>query len=107
MPQGDIVAWSTTEWNLQNMVDEELDLDTKRLCKPFKMGYVLFPEKRNITANLDICHKLKGRIPVVRGKEMMYELLDLYNDHFVDTTTSQGMKHKEKRSRSSFFPNKH
>ena len=85
------------------MIEEDVSIEPSSLCKPQKMGYVFFPEKRNITATIDICNKLKGWVPVVKSKKIQNELSDLFMNHFETPESSYGMNDITLSANKPFF----
>lgn len=77
MSQGNLVSWETAEWSVANMVEESLNAD--QICKPLRPGHVLFPERRNMTSSIDICHKMKAKVSVVNSAHMVDELMEKYD----------------------------
>ena len=77
MSQGNLVSWETAEWSVANMTEESLT--TEQMCKPLRPGHVLFPERRNMTSAIDICHKMKAQVSVVDSASMVDELVRKYD----------------------------
>ena len=77
MSQGNLVSWETAKWTLANMVEETIT--TEQMCKPLRPGHILFPERRNMTSSLDICHKMRAKVSVVDSPGMVNELQSKYD----------------------------
>ena len=90
MTNGNLVNWKTAEWNLENMVVDNLSVD--EICLLPKPRDVLLPEKRTFPDHMQLCNKLGGKSTVARSdarhaKELIAEVkrmiilpkLDLYD----------------------------
>ena len=72
MTNGNLVNWKTSEWNMENMVAENLSVG--EICLLPKPRDVLLPEQRTFPEHLQICNKLGGEATVVKNKAMHKEL---------------------------------
>ena len=78
MTKGDVLDWDEGEFDVVNMTVEDYSVD--RVCKPQRPGHVIFPEKRNFTAAVEICRKMRGQISAVDSKRTMDALVKTFND---------------------------
>ncbi|CAM6054348.1 unnamed protein product [Sphagnum tenellum] len=67
MIKGNLVNWETAEFDAFNMTTEMST--TEALCIPPRPGMIIFPEQRNITEHLAICHKMRGLVSIIRDNQ--------------------------------------
>ena len=77
MTKGDVLNWDEAEFDVVNMTEVEYSVD--RVCKPQRPGHVIFPEKRNFTASVEICRKMRGRHSVADSLATQTELIKTFN----------------------------
>ena len=74
--KGNLVNWDTASLSLTNM--EHRDEPMSTLCVPTRPGHVLFPDKRNFSAMIDLCEMFHGTASVITDKETQDELFSMF-----------------------------
>lgn len=79
MEKGNLVDWNEAEFDLVNMTTEIFP--PSHVCVPPRPGDVLFPERRNLSAQFALCHRLRGRPSVVDNHEKQKSMIADFLDH--------------------------
>ena len=74
---GNLVDWETSEWSLENMISEEINLE--EVCQLPKPKDVVFPERRSMIDSKLLCTKLGGKLTVVIDQRKQDELIRKFN----------------------------
>lgn len=88
----DILEWSSTSWNLTNMIEEDVEMNPEQLCKPLKPGHVLFPEKQDIYTALSLCKKMGSELSVEYDQNIQDELIVLAKNSGLDLAGNEKIK---------------
>ncbi|CAM6054349.1 unnamed protein product [Sphagnum tenellum] len=54
---------------------------TETICVPPRPGMIIFPEKRNITEHLAICHKMRGLVSVIHSNQTQIDMRKEIDNH--------------------------
>ena len=68
-----MVDWETSDWTLENMISEEINLE--EVCQLPKPKDVVFPERRSMTDAKLFCTKLGGKLTIVSDQRKQDELI--------------------------------
>ncbi len=71
--------WNTASFSLTNMTVMEKPVE--EVCRPFKPGSVIFPEKKTFRDHVDLCYHMRGRPTIIRSKEQQEELSKTFWKH--------------------------
>ena len=75
MLKGDVVDWDTAKFDLVNMTEKEVPLES--VCKPVKPGHVIM-NKRTYESLVSLCKKFNAKTSVVDSAELQRDLSDIY-----------------------------
>ena len=81
--EGNLVKWSDSEWQLENMVEEQSNLD---VCGTKGIQHSVFPDLRGYEEMQTFCKALGGHITVVENQQMLDDLINLYQSVLPDST---------------------
>jgi hypothetical protein len=73
MNKGNLVNWTTSQWNLTNTVAAKLN--TEDICRLPKPKNVVMSENRNMSALKLLCNALGGQIAVARNEVVQEQLI--------------------------------
>ncbi len=51
------------------------------LCRPFRPGSVLFPERKTFHDHVDTCYQMRGEPTVIRSREEQDSLVQVFDKH--------------------------
>jgi hypothetical protein len=86
--EGNVVRWSTSEWQLENMVKE--DLAFEHICKPPNLGNLLFPTLRNMSSSVLLCKRMNSNITVIKSKSTQDDLTRQFWDRVGEKVAPEG-----------------
>ena len=72
--KGNLVNWDYSDWKVTNMTTT--DVDYEDICIPPRPGNVLFPEKRNFTSLISLCHKMRGLPAVIKDQKSQHKMTE-------------------------------
>ena len=75
--KGDIINWNTSQWDVKNMIEHEINYD--EVCKSQEIGQVIFSGKRNFTTALTLCQNVHGNLFEIESKGQQQKAIDLMN----------------------------
>ena len=73
--KGDLVNWDTAQWDVKNMIMDEVTYD--EICKSQQLGQVIFPGYRNYTTALKLCQNVGGTLLQIETEAQQNVALEL------------------------------